>query len=125
MVAHSKAPLGKNHSPIGEFRFENKGWPGVAFEQKPRLSLYSKEGGRRPSLSALAALDPDRQGGALSADQWDRRKARKRLLRRGDIKPFQVAIERANAWSMAARPNDSPELIESWRKNNNIGNVWC
>lgn len=38
------------------------------------------------------------------------------------VKPFLDAIERADAWSMAARPDDLNELIEFWVKNTRIGN---
>ncbi len=37
-------------------------------------------------------------------------------------KPFLDAIERADAWSMAARPDDLNELVEFWQKNTRIGN---
>ena len=37
-------------------------------------------------------------------------------------KPFLDALERADAWSMAARPDDLNELVEFWNKNARIGN---
>jgi hypothetical protein len=39
-----------------------------------------------------------------------------------DAKPFLQALERADAWSMAARPDDLGELIEFWRTHGRIGN---
>jgi hypothetical protein len=39
-----------------------------------------------------------------------------------DTKSFLRALERADAWSMAARPDDLGELIEFWGTNNRIGN---
>lgn len=39
-----------------------------------------------------------------------------------DPKPLMEAIERADAWSMAARPDDLNELIEYWEHNKRIGN---
>ncbi|TIL69590.1 hypothetical protein [Mesorhizobium sp.] len=39
-----------------------------------------------------------------------------------DPKPLVDAIERADAWSMAARPDDLTELVEYWDKNKRIGN---
>lgn len=39
-----------------------------------------------------------------------------------DPKPLVDAIERADAWSMAARPDDLTELVEYWNKNERIGN---
>jgi hypothetical protein len=39
-----------------------------------------------------------------------------------ETKPFTDAIERADAWSMAARPDDLTELVEFWNKNGRIGN---
>ena len=40
----------------------------------------------------------------------------------GNPKPFLDAIERADAWSMAARPDDLSELIDYWEKHERIGN---
>ena len=37
-------------------------------------------------------------------------------------KPFLDALERADAWAMAARPDDLNELVEFWNKNKRIGN---
>lgn len=37
-------------------------------------------------------------------------------------KRFVDAIERADAWSMAARPDDLTELVDYWQKNESIGN---
>lgn len=37
-------------------------------------------------------------------------------------KPFVDAIERADAWSMAARPDDLNELVAFWDQNQRIGN---
>jgi hypothetical protein len=39
-----------------------------------------------------------------------------------EIASFVNAIERADAWSMAARPDDLVELVEFWKKNGKIGN---
>ena len=39
-----------------------------------------------------------------------------------DPKPLMEAIERADAWSMAARPDDLSELVEYWGRNKRIGN---
>jgi hypothetical protein len=39
-----------------------------------------------------------------------------------DPKPLMEAIERADAWSMAARPDDLNELIEYWEHHERIGN---
>lgn len=39
-----------------------------------------------------------------------------------DPKPLLDAIERADAWSMAARPDDLNELVEYWDINKRIGN---
>ena len=39
-----------------------------------------------------------------------------------DAKPLLDAIERADAWSMAARPDDLTELVEYWNKFKRIGN---
>lgn len=39
-----------------------------------------------------------------------------------DPKPLVDAIERADAWSMAARPDDLSELVEYWDNNKRIGN---
>lgn len=39
-----------------------------------------------------------------------------------DTKPFMDAIERADAWSMAARPDDLNELIDFWNSKKRIGN---
>lgn len=40
----------------------------------------------------------------------------------GNTKPLLDAIERADAWSMAARPDDLTELVEFWDTNKRIGN---
>ncbi|MGN6691872.1 MAG: hypothetical protein ACTHJU_13105 [Sphingopyxis sp.] len=37
-------------------------------------------------------------------------------------KPFTDAIERADAWSVATRPDDLNELVEYWEKHQRIGN---
>lgn len=37
-------------------------------------------------------------------------------------KPFVKAIERADSWSMAARPDDLTELVDYWQKYKRIGN---
>lgn len=39
-----------------------------------------------------------------------------------DPEPFLDAIERADAWSMAARPDDLSELVAYWDKHQSIGN---
>ncbi|WP_199063760.1 hypothetical protein [Serratia sp. ASV30] len=39
-----------------------------------------------------------------------------------DPKPLVDAIERADGWSMAARPDDLVELVEYWNKHKRIGN---
>lgn len=39
-----------------------------------------------------------------------------------DPKPLMDAIERADAWSMAARPDDLTELVDYWNKHQRIGN---
>jgi hypothetical protein len=39
-----------------------------------------------------------------------------------DPKPLLNAIERADAWSMVARPDDLTELVEYWDKHKRIGN---
>lgn len=39
-----------------------------------------------------------------------------------DPTPFTEAIERADAWAMAARPDDLSELVEFWKTNTRIGN---
>ncbi len=39
-----------------------------------------------------------------------------------DPRPFIDAIERADGWSMVARPDDLTELVEYWNKYNRIGN---
>ncbi|WP_432284184.1 hypothetical protein SLT36_20575 [Aminobacter sp. BA135] len=39
-----------------------------------------------------------------------------------DPRPLVDAIERADAWSMAARPDDLTELVEYWNKHKRIGN---
>jgi hypothetical protein len=39
-----------------------------------------------------------------------------------DSKPLVDAIERADAWSMAARPDDLTELVDYWNKHKRIGN---
>lgn len=39
-----------------------------------------------------------------------------------DPKPFMDAIERADAWSMVARPDDLAELVEYWDTHHRIGN---
>ncbi len=38
-----------------------------------------------------------------------------------DPKPFMAAIERADAWSLATRPDDLNELVEYWVKHKRIG----